>query len=286
MLEIELCLLGIYKNHKETCKNSLCYCKVDEKILAGEDKNIDLLKRGFPKDTFDDKFQYLRNNSSIKMTIEYLEQQFENYISYNGLGDDEVVYPFIKFLINYSGKISRAMVLFNKKKIIVEAESKSVDTNTDIEDISIILQYAIEKNQEDGSLFLLITGDLLCSELPPNTYLHPKNVILFLDSFQSVKTLCKNIAHLKVKILNSLIMQENSSRRQNALKSELPTMLKLSIKKHLLFKVCSRLRQTQYWNYTPLLILLSWLFGSILEDEWGWGNLMKQVFKSQFKGFY
>jgi hypothetical protein len=32
--------------------------------------------------------------------------------------------------------------------------------------------------------------------------------------------------------------------------------------------------------------LLSWLFGAIIEDEWGWGNLMKQVFNGLFKGFY
>jgi hypothetical protein len=116
--------------------------------------------------------------------------------------------------------------------------------------------------------------------------LHPKNVILFLDALQSVKTLAKSIAHLKLKILNGLINNEDSSHKNNTLKKRMPTMLKLSIKKHLLYKVCTRIRQTQYWNYTPLLVLLSWLFGSILEDEWGWGNLMKQVFKTQFKGFY
>ncbi len=62
-------------------------------------------------------------------------------------------------------------------------------------------------------------------------------------------------------------------------------MLNLSIKKNLLYKICSRLRETQYWNYTPVLTLLSWFMGFIIEDELGWGNLMKQVFKNQFKGF-
>lgn len=275
-LEIEMCLLGINKNHIETCRNAQCYCKIEEKILKGG-KYSELLKRGDPMDTFDHKFSYLRGAESIKMALEYLEQQFQNYIQFHGKTDDEVIYPFIKFLLLYTGKISKAVTLFYQKKRIVQAESKSVDTNTDIEDISIILQKVIEKNQEDGSMYLLITGDLLSSELPANTYLRPKNVILFLDSLQTLKALCRQISDLKFKILTSLVSSENSGMNNKTLKEQTPTMMKLSIKKHLLFKVCSRLRKTQYWNYMPLLILLSWLFGSILEDEWGWGNIMRQV---------
>lgn len=286
-LEIQLCLLGINKNHIESCKNSKCYCKIEEKIKKNcTDPEVQLLKRGYPKDTFDEKFSYLRTGNSIKQAIEYLEQQFENYVSYHGIGDKEIIYPYIKFLLLYSGKFCKAITLFNQKKRLIQAKNKLIDTNTDIEDINIIIQRVININQEDGSLYLLISSGLFSSELPQNTYLHPKSVILFLDSFQSLKTLCSNISDLKLGFLNCLLNSQDSTSHPNMLKDEISTLLKISIKKNLLYKVCSRLRLTQYWNYTPLLVLLSWLFGAIIEDEWGWGHLMKQVFKTQFKGFF
>ena len=57
-------------------------------------------------------------------------------------------------------------------------------------------------------------------------------------------------------------------------------MMNLGVKKHLLYKVCMRLRQTQYWFYTPLLVLMSWLFGAIIEDEYGWGSIVRMLFKT------
>lgn len=82
------------------------------------------------------------------------------------MGDDEVIYPYIKFLLLYSGKFCKAISLFNQKKKLIQAKNKLRDTNTDTEDILIIIQKVINKNQEDGSLYLLITGDLFSSELP------------------------------------------------------------------------------------------------------------------------
>lgn len=73
-LEIELCLLGMNKNHIESCRNALCYCKIEESILnEGSNPKSQFLKRGCPKDTFDDKFTYLRGGNSVKVAIEYLE---------------------------------------------------------------------------------------------------------------------------------------------------------------------------------------------------------------------
>lgn len=33
-------------------------------------------------------------------------------------------------------------------------------------------------------------------------------------------------------------------------------------------------------------MLLSWYFGAIIEDEHGWGSIVRMLFKTQFKGFY
>lgn len=123
VLEIQLCLLGITKNHEERCTNKKCYCKTQERILKGREKHLEILKRGFPKDTFDEKFTYLRNTTSIKIMIEFLEQQFENYIRFHGQGDDEVLYPYIKFLMLYSGKICRAIILLNQKRELVKQKN-------------------------------------------------------------------------------------------------------------------------------------------------------------------
>jgi hypothetical protein len=141
-----MCLLGIEKTHIEYCTNIKCYCKTEEKIITGTDKNIENLTRGQPKDTFDDKFEFLRDTKSIKKAIGYLEQQFENYISFYGQSDDEVVYLFIKFLIMYSGKTCRAIQLYNSKKKILANSNNSTDTNTDLEDALIILEKAVQKN--------------------------------------------------------------------------------------------------------------------------------------------
>ncbi len=90
-----------------------------------------------------------------------------------------------------------------------------MDTNPEIEDITFILENSVLKNQEDGSLYLLVANELLSSELPNNTYLHPKNVILFLDSLSSLKTICKDISELKFKILSVLSQGDTSTRSNN-----------------------------------------------------------------------
>ena len=68
-------------------------------------------------------------------------------------------------------------------------------------------------------MYLLRYSEYLSSELPSNTYLHPKNVILFLDSFQALKTLCHDISDLKLSILNSLLKSDTSSLKQDYLKN-------------------------------------------------------------------
>lgn len=283
-LEMELCLLGISKNHSENCKNAKCYCKLQKVILNGSDESAELLRRGYPKDEFDSQFAFLRESLSVKMSVEYMEQQFENYVSYHGLGDDQVVYPYIKFLLLYSGRITRGLNIFQKKLTLVRSEKRGEQTSTDIEDIKIIIQRVIDANQVDGSLYLIKYSELLSSEVTQNSYIQPKNVILFLDAFQSLKTLSLEISDLKFGILEAIL--NTSGSKANSFHHNIPSMMNLGVKKHLLYKVCMRLRQTQYWFYTPLLVLLSWLFGAIIEDEYGWGSIVRMLFKTQFKGFY
>lgn len=63
-------------------------------------------------------------------------------------------------------------------------------------------------------------------------------------------------------------------------------MMKILVKKQMLYKVCKRLKMTKYWNYDPLISLLAWVFGAIIQDEWAWGNFMKRLFSGHFQGFY
>lgn len=135
--EIEILLLGIYKNHQLTCKKLTCSCKrnqIGQKIKSSKNSqakfNKEYIYRGEPKDVFDEKCATLVKSSNIKLVIGYLEQQFSNYVEHHGMINDNIDFCYMKFLIMYSGKITTTYHLLNQKINQLNEKEGSVNTKT------------------------------------------------------------------------------------------------------------------------------------------------------------
>ena len=96
--EMELLLMGLQSSHKINCVRLKCYCKL---------KQISDF-RGEPMDTCDDKFSIFETEKNIKSVVRYLEQQLEDYLNTNPNSKNGIDFIYLKFLISFTGKITKA----------------------------------------------------------------------------------------------------------------------------------------------------------------------------------
>ena len=130
-------------------------------------------------------------------------------------------------------------------------------------------------------MYLLIAKEKLKSHIPQNTYFYPANITVFFNTFENVKRLCSEISEIKVLILEGI----NDANSTIGVNDQLKYITNFMVKKRELFKICSLLKKTEYWGYTPLQVLLTWMMGAILEDEWTWSNLLNEMIRKKLYTF-
>ena len=160
-------------------------------------------------------------------------------------------FAYIRFLILYSGKITKAYSLMNQKKGML-AKDGIFKTNIHIEEIKLLLEKSVELNQIDGSMYLLIARNRYTPHVPLTKNYHPSNIVLFLNSLKNLKRIALDVSALKFEILNIIQEKGSSSYGQNKISAIYDRIVQFMTKKHEFFTLCLTLKQLEYWGYTPL----------------------------------